>query len=96
MLSPIVGPAQARWQGVGAVRWQRRPPGQRIVEHKPQTLGIHGGDGRNARGAGGTARHPTVTATQIALTILDVLDLDPRRLPAVRLEGTTALPGLRD
>lgn len=34
-----------------------------------------------------------VRTTQIAPTILEVLGLDPRRLQAVRLEGTQALPG---
>jgi Type I phosphodiesterase / nucleotide pyrophosphatase len=36
-----------------------------------------------------------VSTTQIAPTILQALDLDPDQLDAVRLEGTTALPGLR-
>jgi arylsulfatase A-like enzyme len=35
-----------------------------------------------------------VSTTQIAPTILQALHLDPDQLDAVRLEGTTALPGL--
>ena len=35
-----------------------------------------------------------VTTTQIAPTILQALGLDPNALDAVRMEGTTALPGL--
>jgi hypothetical protein len=35
-----------------------------------------------------------VTTTQIAPTILQALGLDPNALNAVRMEGTTVLPGL--
>jgi arylsulfatase A-like enzyme len=35
-----------------------------------------------------------VQTTQIAPTILDLLGLDPDALEAVRIEKTTALPGL--
>jgi hypothetical protein len=35
-----------------------------------------------------------VTTTQIAPTILQALGLDPTALDAVRMEGTTVLPGL--
>jgi len=35
-----------------------------------------------------------VTTTQVAPTILEALDLDPRALDAVRKEGTKSLPGL--
>jgi hypothetical protein len=35
-----------------------------------------------------------VSTTQVAPTILEVLDLDPRSLDAVRKEGTKPLPGL--
>ena len=35
-----------------------------------------------------------VSTTQVAPTILEALDLDPRALDAVRKEGTKPLPGL--
>jgi len=35
-----------------------------------------------------------VSTTQVAPTILEALDLDPRALDAVRKEGTRPLPGL--
>lgn len=39
--------------------------------------------------------HQWVETTQIAPTILHLLGLDPRKLTAVRIEGTKLLPGIR-
>ncbi len=62
----------------------------------------HGGDDAQDRhvpllvaGAGaaeGRRVRQLVTTTQIAPTVLHALGLDPRRLQAVRIEGTSALP----
>ena len=35
-----------------------------------------------------------VLSSQVAATILSVLDIDPKELNAVRVEGTKPLPGL--
>jgi hypothetical protein len=45
---------------------------------------------------GGRVVRGDVETTQIAPTILTVLGLDPHALQAVRVEGTRALPGIRD
>jgi len=49
----------------------------------------------SAAGQQGRVSRASVLTSQIAPTILSALGLDPAALEAVRLEGTTSLPGLR-
>ncbi|MEC3981657.1 phosphodiesterase, partial [Amycolatopsis sp. H20-H5] len=66
---------------------------KKIAEH-----GGAAGDDRDvplvvSGGEGNRVVSRAVETTQIAPTILRLLDLDPRALDAVRIEGTRVLPG---
>jgi hypothetical protein len=74
-----------------------------IYSNDPRKLAEHGGFHEDDRHVALLVFNPAfspgtfrgrVETTQIAPTILTALGLDPRRLEAVRLEGTRELPGL--
>ncbi len=54
----------------------------------PLVVSVPGDDARRGRSVG-----EPVTTTQIAPTVLSLLDLNPEALDAVRIEGTQTLPG---
>jgi hypothetical protein len=76
-----------------------------VVYTSGTKIAEHGGDNPGDRDvpilvyAPGTVHHGAsnqwVETTQVAPTILELLDLNPRALQAVQQEGTRVLPGLR-